>query len=335
MAFLNLLQGSFTGRLGELTGARWKGIPTVRSAVFSKAPPTAQQTANVRAFEKLNRIGSAIARMGFAHTGLSAKGIHPHNAVARWLKPAIRGGVFNPANIEEVIPATKDIVLGGFTLDFLTGVFNINILPYARYIPPHGSKLFVLVFDDNGQVIWSKLSDTFNLQVRFQQPIFDIPVFSIMAFTSIQSDKGLVIKNFIYKRGTGMRYSLDEQPTGDLWLDGRPIYVRSFTIPWEDVGNYGTSEVSWSIPGLGTIIDYKALTQTLPPNIRTWAGTVPLLQYISPNVNFNMIECYTFPDNDDLCFNFSAYTSNMYTNFKNSNVTLTAWYTKRSDQPMP
>ena len=43
MAFVNLLNGSYSGVMGQTVGVKHKKKPVVRSRVFSKAPMTAAQ----------------------------------------------------------------------------------------------------------------------------------------------------------------------------------------------------------------------------------------------------------------------------------------------------
>lgn len=230
MAEINLLKASFTGKLGETYGAQWKNIPVIRAIPFSKAPPTENQTKNVRAFEKLNRIASAIAQVGFANLGLSAKNLHNHNAVARWLKPAIKNHAFEPSLIEEVIPKGQDLFLYSFTFNFTTGILSIRLDLSESYIQDLNSYLFIVVFDDLAKVHFSRCIKLNNYQDQIILDSFGYPVYSLIAFTTHKTKNGYNSNNFIYRRGTGMQYSLEEQDTGDTWLDGSRIFQRTLTF---------------------------------------------------------------------------------------------------------
>jgi hypothetical protein len=230
LATINLIKASFKGRLGQLTGTSWKGKPVVKAAVFSKAPPTNAQTQSVRAFEKLNRIAGAIAKAGFQYLNLSDKKILKHNAVARWLKPAISGHAFDPAKIAQVIPPGADLAYVNYTYNRTSQNHLIGIKLSSQNTPKLGSKVFLLVFDDSAKVAFVDCLDLKSFNLSLSLPFPEYMVYSLIVFTSTPGLKGYEIKNFAYRKAPGMKYSYQEQETGDVWLDGRPIYVRSFNI---------------------------------------------------------------------------------------------------------
>jgi hypothetical protein len=54
-------------------------------------------------------------------------------------------------------------------------------------------------------------------------------VFSMMAFLSEVKLGRRWLHGFAFKEMVGLRYSAEEQLTGDLWIDGRPIYCVCFS----------------------------------------------------------------------------------------------------------
>ena len=107
MAQLNLVKGEFKGTLGKFVGTKYKGKAIIKSAPFGVAPPTLKQTANVRAFEKLNRLSAAMAKNFWPALGLSDKKMLKHNAAAHWLKPLIASHQFEPLNFLNVVKESK------------------------------------------------------------------------------------------------------------------------------------------------------------------------------------------------------------------------------------
>jgi hypothetical protein len=103
MARLNLVKGEFKGTLGKFVGTKYKGIAVIKSAPFGVAPPTLSQTANVRAFEKLNRLAVAMAKAFWPKLGLSDKKMLKHNATAQWLKPLIASHQFETLGFLDVV----------------------------------------------------------------------------------------------------------------------------------------------------------------------------------------------------------------------------------------
>jgi hypothetical protein len=229
MAEMNLLKSTFTGSLGRVTGASWKGKPVVKARIFSKAPPSNAQTQSVRAFEALNRISAVIAKQGFSYMGLSQKTLLPHNAVAKLLKPIIKNHVFDIKNAVEVMPKDGDQVILGFTHNKTTEQATLKIGLGSSFVPVTGTKTFINVFNQYGYSFFSDFIDTSDYSKSFFMPYSPENQYNAMIFMSEPAYKGVFLHGLDFKQGAGMQYSLDEQLTGDLWLDGRPIYQRSFT----------------------------------------------------------------------------------------------------------
>jgi hypothetical protein len=334
MAELNLLQGRFTGRLGELSGTTWKGKPVVKAAPFSKAPPTPSQTANVRAFECLNRLSSAIAKAAWVYLGLSAKGLHRHNAVARWLKPAVKNHVFEPQNIKELMYPARDLLLEAYVFNYASGHVLVSLKLGPSYVPRNGVKVLALIFSDAGRVFYCQLHDIGNITIKITLPTTGQEVYSFMAFASTPTAKGYKPYNFIFKRGPGMRYSLDEQLTGDLWIDGRPIYNRVLT----GTLNYTASTVNPLVETLLT--DVLFCVQISGGIVAPGSSTTVSLLFsgerfvgLSPGEStFNATRQFS------TAVNIANELQVTYHNLKPANqsytYTFNVFYTKKSDQPV-
>ena len=63
MAFVNLLNGSYSGVMGQTVGVRHSKKPIVRSRVFSKAPMTAAQKTALTSYTEYNQKISPIIRV--------------------------------------------------------------------------------------------------------------------------------------------------------------------------------------------------------------------------------------------------------------------------------
>ena len=334
MAEMNLLQGSLKGKLGNITGQVWKGKPVVKAAIFSKAPPTNAQTRCVRAFECLNRIASTIAAMGWPFLGLSDKKFHKHNAVASWLKPAVRNHIFEPANLVDVIPFSDNVRLSGFTLNKSSGETFLNFTLSNNFVPVPGSKLFALVFDDLGHVLFSHIDDVKNFSSRLFLHSSDELVLSVMAFISEPSRRGYNKYNFIFKRGQGMRYSLEQQLTGDLWIDGRPIYMRSyeFTLtPNAAANNVGRSlELSRN----ARLIKHEFQLQALNTSYSHFTNSVLQQGTVSSERTVTSVAVTSSVNSDTMNFNLSVSNGGTLSEFTNSACFLTVYYTLSSDPPV-
>jgi hypothetical protein len=230
MAEMNLLKGSFTGRLGRVCGTTWKGKAVVKASIFSKAPPSNAQTRSVRAFEALNRLSAAIARQGFTYMGLSQKTLLPHNAVAKFLKPLVKNHVFDIANTVEVIKKDGSQVILGFVYNKTTEIATLKIGLGDEYIPLTGTKTFINVFNQYGISFFGELIDTQDYEKSFFMPYSPENEYNAMIFIAEPAYKGVFLHGLDFKKGAGMQYSTDEQLTGDLWIDGQPIYQRTILL---------------------------------------------------------------------------------------------------------
>jgi len=265
---------------------------------------------------------------------LSAKDIHKHNAVARWLKPTVKNHVFEPANISEVIPSGNDIRITRFFHDNYTKETFLDIRMVQSFTPPTGSYLFAIVFDDNGTVYFSHCGTLENLSSSFFIDSFGKQVLSVIAFYTTPIRNKLVARNFLYKRGNIMRYSLTEQSTGDLWLDGKPIYQHTFISHTEVVHPKGTSSSSIYVKDIERLTDYKLFFKTPGQYPSCYYSSPALFDYNATRNNVYSISVVHSYDTEDVEINFTSDVVQQYTNFDNSEFTITFWYTKKSDLPV-
>lgn len=329
MATLNLLKASFKGRLGSLTGTTWKGKPVVKSAIFSKSPPTAAQTANVRAFEALNRVSSAISKMGFQYLPLSSKKVLRHNAVVSWLKPAIKNHIWEPQNISSVIVPSGDLQLVAFVYNRSSGQALVRLSLGASYVPADGVRVFMLILSDAGRVSFSKLCDLDDLSLSVSLPMGAAVVYSLLVFKSSLTADGFVIDNFIYKERPGMQYSLDEQLTGDLWLSGSPIYQKTIQFNTPDFNAANASVYSFNIPGINQIINYEILFYPTSNLISFGIGPIPASYSTSSSTATMGVSLIMHAQSKQITLTLSKGSQGFPADFAKQNCHLTLRYTKQ------
>lgn len=63
-------------------------------------------------------------------------------------------------------------------------------------------------------------------------------------------------------RQFGVKYSTSEELTGDLWIDGKPIYRK--TIAFGALANATLKTVAHGITGLDLVLRQEAFAKTLP-----------------------------------------------------------------------
>lgn len=155
MATVNLLKASFNGKLGEVYGTKQYGNAYAKAIPFSHAPHSNTQTKCVRAFEKLNRLASGISAVSFPFLGLSDKKMLRHNAVAQWLKPLIESKRFQPSKLAEIIDTGDGTEIVSLDVNLETNTLSVNAKTTKEVSVKDKKRWFVVVFDDNGEVLIS------------------------------------------------------------------------------------------------------------------------------------------------------------------------------------
>jgi len=331
LALLNLLKSAYTGKLGETYGASWKGKPVVRAVPFSKAPPTPAQTKSVRAFECLNRVASAIARMGFAHTGLAAKTMHPHNAVAKFLTPTIKNKIFEPANIKEVIPAGENLRITAFAFDGKTAILTVGYKYVSNTVYDANQRVFVIVCDNHGYVQHAHLSDTPNYMSTCHIDHDPTRVYYCVIWLSTVVQGKIQLDNLDLMEGLRMQYSLAEQPTGDVWLDGKPIYQRTLNITIPDDITTAARNINFNMSDIDTLISHNVVITRGGTANQQMAQYIPSLAAPFADNNVMFIRPYVNKSNTALHMVIQCASDLYVDDYKGQPLYLTVYYTKASD----
>jgi hypothetical protein len=150
MAALNLLKADFTGTVGSVYGAKWKGKSLIKSRPFGKSPPTVKQNNAVRAFECVNRVGVIFAKIWWPYLGLTDKTMLKHNAVARILRPMLEGGIFRPLAFVDAIPSDEKIRLQPPTQEASGAEVYATLTVDPDFSVPSGAQIHALVIDSAG-----------------------------------------------------------------------------------------------------------------------------------------------------------------------------------------
>lgn len=196
MAYINLLKGNFTQRLGTFYGAKQKTGVVLKCIPFSKAPPTKTQTESVRAFEALNRVSAIIAKEMWPYLGLKQGNMHKHNRVASWLASCVTGHIFSPFRMQDVIPSDGTATITSFTLYHLNDYGNVT----GTVSPPDpslsGGKTLVLVFDNFGHSYFHKAIDGLSFNFNFYCVFFPTTHYYAVVFRSDKTEKGFNVHGF-------------------------------------------------------------------------------------------------------------------------------------------
>jgi len=263
MANMNLLQSNFSGKLGHVVGTRYKGQSVVKSKPIGKLPPKGLQGASVRAFECLNRVSAHIAKTLWVYLDLSEKKMLRHNAVAHWLKPLVQEHIFDIGALYSVIPDGSLCQCFSVVNNSTTKQTTMSFTNYNGGTIPAGALQYLMALDNKGRVYYSVLRPASLQQEIFAQELAPELTYSWVSFLIIPFNGKYIINNSSIKEELNMQKSLTEQLTGDLWLDGRPIYEKSFADMTTTVYPAGYSTTRWipgTIPPQCLLVDTKYWT---------------------------------------------------------------------------
>lgn len=185
MGTMNLLNSSINGKLGTIYGVKQHRKHYAKAIPFSHTPHTQRQQDNVRAFEKLNRFSSGVAKVFFPFMGLSDKTLLHHNQVARLFKPCIKNKVFNLQDLKEVITESNETVIKTFEINLETNEIHVIAQCYNVINKEIKSAWFVGVVDTSGKVLFATTPDTNLFETTFSSQLLETEKYSCITFCSV------------------------------------------------------------------------------------------------------------------------------------------------------
>lgn len=193
MGKMNTLNADYIGKVGQTYGVRQYGKSIEKAIPFSHTPHNAMQTRSVRAFEKLNRFSSYVARTFWRYLNLSDKTMYKHNAVANWFKPCVRNHSFELGNLVAVIPPNQTLRFGEINIDFNNRTATIEVVnsPYSQYTTKED--IFVALVSDNGTVKAGGAFPSASQTLSFSWDYSDFVTLSVVMFkSSVQFGKKII-----------------------------------------------------------------------------------------------------------------------------------------------
>lgn len=222
MGTMNLLQGGIKGSVGAHTGLRKHGKNVFKGRIWSKTPPSNLQKNNVRSFEALNRISSAISKEFWQWMGLKQGNMNKHNAIASFFKPIIKDHVFFPPNLQTIIPLSNKIEIIDYSIDATTGEMHIEINANLPGININTQSVIVCCFNSKGYVVYCKKMTTPLLALTFKTQItLDFPYY-IIVFSSTKTEKGYTLSDLNFKMTLPENVFYTEPYTSIHWWTVEP-----------------------------------------------------------------------------------------------------------------
>lgn len=156
MATVNIIKSSFNGKLGEVYGTKQFGNAYLKAIPFSHAPHSEAQTQSVRAFEKLNRFASGLARSVFDTFGVKDNKKLKHNIVASILKPIIKDKTFDIKNLAELMPEDGTTEILEFTVDQTLNTIRARARTNQTVDKNKKEYWIVAIFDETGEIVFAE-----------------------------------------------------------------------------------------------------------------------------------------------------------------------------------
>lgn len=153
MAELNLLKGSFSGKLGELYGSKQYGNYYAKAIPFSHAPHSIKQKSSFTAFARLNRFASGITKVFFNYMGIENGDMLKHNAIAKAFKITVKDNVFRLQNLSEIIANDGTTSTSNITLRYNTNILSANFSTTESVDKENNRAWVCFIISNNGEVI--------------------------------------------------------------------------------------------------------------------------------------------------------------------------------------
>lgn len=193
MGKINLLKADYVGKVGQTYGVRQYRQSIVKATPFSHSPHNTAQTKAVRAFEKLNRFSSYVAKTFWRYLNLSDKKMYKHNAVAKWLGVAVESGTFRLENLVSVIPSNSSLRFGNVEIDFNAKTATVEFVNSPLSSLTTKEDVFIALVADNGTVKAGGAFSNVSQTLQFSWDYTDFVTLSVVMFkSSVQQGKKII-----------------------------------------------------------------------------------------------------------------------------------------------
>lgn len=203
MGKINLLKADYIGKVGQTYGVRQYRQSLVKATPFSHTPHNTAQTKAVRAFEKLNRFSSYVAKTFWRNLNLSDKKMYKHNAVAKWLGITVESGTFKLENLITVIPSNSSLRFGNIEIDFNSKTATVAVENSPLSPVTTKEDIFIALVADNGTVKAGGAFSSTSQTLQFSWDYTDFLTLSIVMFkSSVQQGKKIINGFCLYSEQT-------------------------------------------------------------------------------------------------------------------------------------
>lgn len=175
MGRLNLLKGSFEGKVGEIYGAKQRRKCFAKAVPFSHTPHNSAQKNAFSAFQCLVRLSSGLSKYAWYMFGFYAKDMSKHNKICQFLRPLVSGGVFNLPKIADLLYKDGSFTLSGLIVAEPQTSLSVDFAVSAKTSPTASLESFFCVVNNAGSIIAhaKSVQESGKISLIWQDPLQD------------------------------------------------------------------------------------------------------------------------------------------------------------------
>lgn len=203
MAEINFINGSYTGKLAQTYGSKWKNKTVLKSTPFSHTPHNQVQRNSWSSFQILNRFSGFFAKQFSEFSSLNFKNKNKINVFTTFFKGLLNNHAFDITNLSKVLESQNPLLLQSVV--FYEELSTVRVVLGNTDLDKNAAvqQILVCVMNTSGKIIGSALVNIKqkNVAVPYDAVLFDGG--AVFAF-----ELALVCKKWHWRNACVMEYNL-------------------------------------------------------------------------------------------------------------------------------
>lgn len=189
MGRLKLLSGQFNGKVGSFVGSKNHSGHYVKARVFSKAPATTQQIANLTAFGALQRFTAALAKHTKNYRFLTTSTQTWYNTLTSTFKSTLVNNSFVVDKVVNSLPQVDSATISIAALNLQAGSLALEISAPETLIEKSTRVLLFVVYNENEKEVDWTVTDCTAKSVTFSWDCSILTSGFVFAVEIVQTNK--------------------------------------------------------------------------------------------------------------------------------------------------
>lgn len=203
MAKVNLVNASYTGKLAETYGTKWKNKTVVKSVPFSHTPHNQAQRNSWSAFQILNRFSGFFAKQFYQCSPLNFKNKNKINVFSSYFKALIKNHEFDITRLPEIIESYNPLLFQSVVFYESLSVVKVILDNVVQDKNASAQEILACVINKTGKIIGACVVDITQKQITipYDATLFDSG--AVFAFEAV-----LICKKWRWRNACVMVYDL-------------------------------------------------------------------------------------------------------------------------------